>query len=163
MLWVNGKPAFAWFVRPKAAGLSSLISFAHWTIVVDGFYVPPPAGLSIARVPLGMIPLPNVARWTAQAAGRRSWRLFQMIGTRQPRTQIIRKLASVRTYGWVRRWLSCRIGDCVFQSLKAIYNCPAQFPAVQLQLFQSFAAFKYNVAKNVAKKTSAMIVNNDLA
>ena len=32
-----------------------------------------------------------------------------------------------------------------------------------LQLFQSFAAFKYNVAKNVAKKTSAMIVNNDLA
>ena len=32
-----------------------------------------------------------------------------------------------------------------------------------LQLFQSFAAFKYNVAKNVAKKTSAMIVNHDLA
>ena len=31
------------------------------------------------------------------------------------------------------------------------------------QLFQSFAAFKYNVAKNVAKKTSAMIVNHDLA
>ena len=62
-----------------------------------------------------------------------------MIGMGQPHAQIIWKITSVRTYGWVCRWLSCRIGDCMFQSLNAIYNCPAQFPAVQLQLFQSFA------------------------
>ena len=72
VLWTDCKSAPTGAVSPVAGYVTALVCHTLWAIVVDGLHVMPTASLRVPRMPWAMFPLTHVARWTAEAASRRS-------------------------------------------------------------------------------------------